>query len=234
MHRFTWVLVALLLGAGVAGSLHAAAVYNTGVCGGANPPCSSPGLLADNALDNNWEYVTSSSYSSITGLPTLPPLASYSNETPYTVPPLPGLWLAEDGASRWDSPVPAVNGVVGNVTVSPSTGDLWIAESTFTITSAGLNINVVEDDELLAVVVNGMNVLPSECTSNCFVTWDSAVLGAPGKIDLYIQDNANNTPTGFRAEFSPEPATWVLVLTGLGAIPVVRRKWCGARGRATS
>jgi len=204
-------------------------IYSTGVCGGGNTGCGSPGaLLAANTTDNNWSFISG-------------PLTGTSFVANAPIPP----WVANGPNSQWLSVAPP-----GDTTKPPG---IYVIQQTFSLAgflanTLSLSFSVTSDNSFI-VRLNGTQIFSStqagcipEATGGgtpCYQQlWASTVsnVGIAGLNTLEIEvtnvPSTGNTPLGVRFEVTsadaqpdiPEPATWVLMGLGLAAVAVMRRR----------
>jgi hypothetical protein len=234
-----WSLLGAISGALLAASLFGApiTVYNTGVCGGNNTGCGAAGtLLADNAYDNNWQFLFRQD-AGVTGV----------NSSFVATEPTPP-WIANGPNSNWLSASPGPD--------STKASGLYIIQQTFSLAgflanSLSLTIQIAADD-LFVLKINGTTVLSSATAGcgggsqpGCFSQlWPGTPLtitsgtvpfmAGNNTISIELTNSADPSPLGVRLEVSgdalidpgnvPEPATWVLTGMGMVGLAWFRRK----------
>ena len=189
-------------------------LYNTGVVDGGSTNGMGAGVASGNGGDANWQLNEGPTYMGLT---------NGQFPTPY--------WLPDNNISRWITP----SANAGD-SYDPSANGYYKYALTFSVTNpghAGFAGQFLADNLVNAITLNGNAIYtgPTDGSSQ-FGSWTS--FSAPSAdfvagnntlvvhLENYAQGSGN--PTGLNVEFTsvaggvPEPASWSLMILGVGAV----------------
>jgi hypothetical protein len=162
-----------------------------------------------------------------------------------------GPWLAEDATSRWVTPT--MN--AGDSLDTPKTGPDGFYDYTLTFTmpqfsAASFDGQFAADNDVVGISLNG-HALTAAAPGNPLGGFDhwtgfsastaDFVAGQPNTLTFTVRNWAwdSGNATGFRAEFLdssltgvPEPASWALLIVGVGAAGAMLRRRHGVAATA--
>jgi hypothetical protein len=225
----TALATSVLLG----GAAHATVLFNTGyAANGAEIP------LGTTAADAHWTVTGDGT--GISGPTTYASLTNGSFPTPY--------WVNDNSVSRWITPTTVVG-----ASFDPSVNGVYSFSQNFnlsSLTGAGFSGQFAADNIVEDIKVNGVTIYsatpgnPSSGPNNdggwtAFSDLNGAGLQVGGNtvtfdVVNYAQNGGN--PTGLDVQFAavPEPATWAMMLMGLGGLGLALRSRRKLAGLATA
>ena len=197
-----------------AGAVTITGLYNTGV--------DNAGFaLGDNVVDSHW----------VLGFEGATYTGAINGQFPI------GPWVANTATSRWISPAPDA----GNYDFDHSSDGIYTYNQVFSLTgyqvrTAALSGIFASDNSVDSITLNGHTITGSGGSFTSYLPFSASSSAFKSGLNLLtftVRNFANGSgsnPTGLRVEVTgtaavvPEPASWAMMVLGLGLVGVATRR----------